>query len=113
NNHSVSLFIKIGFAFFLAVVWVPFSKGQPAAPVLAQPPTLSRAPAVAPNLPPQNVNRPQFSAPKQPVSQSSVQRGVEKTNQPEQTTIVRIYRGRGYFDAALAEQLKPILARDF
>jgi hypothetical protein len=109
----VSLIIKIGFAFLFAVVWVPFSKGQAAAPVLAQPPVLSRGPAIAPAPSQQTAVRPQLSTAKQASPQPVAQRAVEKPNQPEVTTIVRIYRGQGYFDASLAERLKPILAKDF
>jgi hypothetical protein len=32
---------------------------------------------------------------------------------PEQTKIVKIFRGQGYFDSALADRLKPILVKDF
>ena len=33
--------------------------------------------------------------------------------QADQTKVVRIYSGAGYFDGALAEQLRPILAKAF
>jgi hypothetical protein len=33
--------------------------------------------------------------------------------QPDQTKVVRIYGGAGYFDNALAEKLRPMLAKAF
>jgi hypothetical protein len=109
----VNVFIKVGFAFLFGVVFVPFSNGQATAPVLARPPVLNRPPGFSSTPNPQNARRPQLSTAKQASPQTSLQRGVEKPNQPEETTIVRVYRGQGYFDASLAERLKPILARDF
>ena len=35
------------------------------------------------------------------------------SQQPDQTKIVRIYGGAGYFDAALAEKLRAMLAKTF
>jgi hypothetical protein len=53
--------------------------------------------AVKPNRPPQS-----------PASQTNA-----SAQQPNKTKIVRIYGGAGYFDNALAEKLRPMLAKAF
>jgi hypothetical protein len=53
--------------------------------------------AVKPSRPPQT-----------PISQTNA-----AAQQPDQTKIVRIYGGAGYFDNALAEKLRPMLAKAF
>jgi hypothetical protein len=52
--------------------------------------------AVKPSRPPQT-----------PISQTNA------AKQPDQTKVVRIYGGAGYFDNALAEKLRPMLAKAF
>jgi hypothetical protein len=42
-----------------------------------------------------------------------VRSGSNQTaKEPEQTKIAQIYRGDGYFDAALAEKLRPMLTKN-
>jgi hypothetical protein len=53
--------------------------------------------AVKPSRPPQT-----------PTSQTNA-----ATQQHDQTKVVRIYGGEGYFDNALAEKLRPMLAKAF
>ena len=37
----------------------------------------------------------------------------QTTKEPEQTKVVRIYRGEGYFEPSLADRLRPVLAKAF
>jgi hypothetical protein len=68
------------------------------APVAALPASyVAHNTAVKPSRPPQT-----------PTSQTNA-----AAQQPDQTKVVRIYGGAGYFDNALAEKLRPMLAKAF
>jgi hypothetical protein len=65
-------------------------------------------------LPSSNVAHNTGVGPSRPAPPPFRQSMAEVTSQqPDQTKVVRIYGGAGYFDAALAEKLRPILARTF
>ena len=68
------------------------------APVAALPASyVAHNTAVKPSRPPQT-----------PINQTNA-----AAKQPDQTKVVRIYGGAGYFDNALAEELRPMLAKAF
>ena len=89
----------------------------PQALVPAQPPALPQAPGF---VPPASASasatpRPRAGAKTLPVTQPRpMTPGLNETaKQPEPTKIARIFRGKGFFDEALAERLKPMLAKTF
>jgi hypothetical protein len=112
------LFVVSFFIAFVAIS-VPLANGQAAAPVVAQQPVLNRPPGLGKNaLAAQSANRVvatgQSSVSKPALAQANVQRVPgQAVKDPEQTKIVRIYRGSGYFDSSLADRLRPILTKDF
>lgn len=92
--------------------------GQPVVPqslVPAQPPALPQAPGFVPSASASSTPRPRAGARTLHVTQPRpMGPGASETaKQPEQTKIARIYRGTGSFDEALAEKLKPMLAKTF
>jgi hypothetical protein len=84
--------------------------------VPAQPPVLAQPPGFIPHALPANASTPRPQA-RAKTSSQLAHPNVQGTNQtakpPEQTKVAQIYRGQGYFDAALAEKLRPMLAKTF
>jgi hypothetical protein len=83
--------------------------------VPAQPPALPQAPGFVPSASVSATPRLRAGAKTLPVTQPRpMATGTSETaKQPEQTKLARIYRGTGNFDEALAEKLKPMLAKTF
>jgi hypothetical protein len=81
-------------------------------PVLAQPPGyMSRgSPSATPNPRSQAGAKP---AALNPPARQTVPGTKGTAKEPEQMKIVRVYRGEGYFDMALAEKLQPLLAKAY
>jgi hypothetical protein len=91
---------------------VPQSLVPAQPPALAQPPGyMSRgSPPATPN--PRSQAGAKTAAVNQPARQ--IVPGTKATaKEPEQMKIVRVYRGEGYFDLALAEKLQPLLAKAY
>ncbi|MGA8481609.1 MAG: hypothetical protein WB696_26890 [Chthoniobacterales bacterium] len=85
----------------------------PQALVPAQPPALPQAPGFVPSASASATPRPQVRA-KIPVAAQPAGPIVPGTaKEPESTKVARIFRGTGSFDEALAERLKPMLAKTF
>jgi hypothetical protein len=88
----------------------------PQALVPAQPPLLPLPPGFVKRAPSSDtaVSQPQAGSKTITANQAS-RTNASKTNgtvpEPEQTRVAQVYRGAGYFDAALAEKLKPMLAK--
>jgi hypothetical protein len=81
-------------------------------PISAQPPGFIRSasPSVTPIPRPQaGVKTSALNQPARPIAPGT--NGTVKS--PEQMKVVGIYRGEGYFDAGLAEKLRPMLAKAF
>jgi hypothetical protein len=72
---------------------------------------------MSPRLPSTAVTQPSpVAAPKPSATQTArpIVAGPSKAaKEPEQMKVVRLYRGEGYFDAELAEKLRPTLAKAF
>lgn len=85
----------------------------PQALVPAQPPALPQAPGFVPSASTSAIRRPQARAKTPAVTQPTgpIVQGTAK--EPESTKVARIFRGTGSFDEALAERLKPMLAKTF
>jgi hypothetical protein len=73
--------------------------------------------AISPRLPSTVVTQPSpVAAAKPSVTPQGRQNVVSRskaTKEPEQMKIVGLYRGQGFFDAALAEKLRPVLVKAF
>ena len=54
-----------------------------------------------------------LAPPPSPIISSPGVVAPENANKPGTTKLVRIYNGAGYFDGALAERLRPMLAKAF
>jgi hypothetical protein len=85
--------------------------------VPAQPPSLPQPPGFLPASP---TNKPATQSEvhaKKPGANQPVQQATAGANQtakePERTKVARVYPGNGSFDAALAEKLRPMLAKAF
>jgi len=100
--------IALAFAFFLGfgslgVQWAA-AQNAPQAPISPRLPstvTAQSSPAAVP--------KPRATqTPRPTVAVSS-----RAAKEPEQMKVVRLYRGEGYFDAALAEKLRPTLTKAF
>jgi hypothetical protein len=127
--------IALAFAFFLGfgsfgIRWaaaqeqgVPLQRAKPGysvpqslvpaqPPALAQPPGyMSRASASAtPNARSQPGAK---TAAVNPPARQTVSGTKGTAKEPEQMKIVRVYHGEGYFDVALAEKLRPLLAKAY
>jgi hypothetical protein len=76
------------------------------------PSTPSVSPAPAPALPASYVAHNTAVKPSRPPQTPTSQTNAA-AQQPDKTKIVRIYGGAGYFDNALAEKLRPMLAKAF
>ena len=74
-------------------------------------------PPISPRLPSTTVVRSSpVAAPKPSATQAkrpTVAVSSRAAKEPEQMKVVRLYRGEGYFDAGLAEKLRPALAKAF
>ena len=92
----------------------PGQKVVPQSLVPAQPPALPQAPGFVPSES-ASATQPQAASKKLPVTQQRANApGMNETaKEPEPTKVARIYHGAGYFDAALAERLRPMLAKTF
>ena len=91
-------------------------KVVPQALVPAQPPLLPLPPGFVKRAPSSDTAGSQPQAGSQTITANQAPRAnASKTNgtapEPEQTKVAQVYRGAGYFDAALAEKLKPMLAK--
>ena len=83
------------------------------APVAARPPVPAQMPrtTTVPTSTPQAANKP--ATPSRSVQPAASGKSANRTAQePVQTKLVRIYRGDGYFDIALAEKLRPMLTKN-
>lgn len=84
----------------------------------AQPPALPQAPGFLPQASSSAAptTKPQ-GHPKTPSAAQQAHQVVagttETPKQPEQTKLTRVYRGTGSFDEAMAEKLRPMLAKTF
>jgi hypothetical protein len=91
--------------------------GQPFVPqalVPAQPPSPAQPPGFVPMASSAPTPQPTAGAKKSAAAQPAVLPGTNETaKEPEQTKVARIYSGTGYFDAGLAEKLRPMLAKTF
>jgi len=78
--------------------------------------TAPQAP-ITPQLPSSPVAQPSPTAFVKPISPRRIAPTTPKlkdtADEPEQVKIIRQYRGAGYFDAALAEKLRPMLTKAF
>jgi hypothetical protein len=86
---------------------------QAAGPVIPQAPAHAQMPVpkTVPASPPQVANKP--ATPSRSVQPAITGNPSNQTaKEPVQTKIVRIYRGDGYFDVALAEKLGPVLSKN-
>ena len=99
------------FVLSLAFGWVGvgLTTAQTAPSVAAQAPAVARFTSAATSPPHVAANPP---APAQPVSPKP-SGSNQATQEPQQTKVARIYRGEGYFDASLADRLRPVLAKTF
>jgi hypothetical protein len=100
--------IALTFAFCLGFgsFGVPWAAAQNA----PQAPISPRLPSTAvPKPSPAAVAKPSATQAKRPTVAVSSRAAKE----PEQMKVVRLYRGAGYFDAGLAEKLRPALAKAF
>jgi hypothetical protein len=87
--------VALMFVLFLPFGWIGVRQtAAQAAPTLTSPPHVA---AKTPALP----VRPALSG------------SSETMKVPEQTKVVRIYRGEGYFEPSLADRLRPVLAKTF
>jgi len=72
---------------------------------------------ISPRLPSTVVARSSPVAAPKPSATQATRPTVRVSNQaakePEQMKVVRLYRGEGYFDAGLAEKLRPTLTKAF
>jgi hypothetical protein len=100
--------IALTFAFCLgfASLGVPWAAAQnaPQAPISPRLPSTAVArtsPVTAPKPTPTQATRP------------TVRGSSQAAKEPEQMKVVRLYRGEGYFDAGLAEKLRPTLTKAF
>ena len=88
----------------------------PQALIPAQPPLLPLPPGFVTRTPSSDarVSQPQASSKTITANQAS-RANASRMNgtvpELEQTKVAQVYRGAGYFDAALAEKLKPMLAK--
>jgi hypothetical protein len=84
----------------------------PQARIPAQPPVAARPPGlIPPASSSQAANKP--ATPSRSVQPAASGKSANRTaQQAVQTKIVQIYRGDGYFDAALAEKLRPVFAKN-
>jgi hypothetical protein len=84
--------------------------------VPAQPPVLAQPPGFVPHALPATASNPRTQGgaktPAQP-AHPNVLETTQAAKPPEQAKVAQIYRGQGYFDAALAEKLRPMLAKTF
>jgi hypothetical protein len=89
--------VALMFVLFLAFGWIGVGRtAAQAAPLSTSPPHVAaKTPAAA--------------GPVRPTLSGSNQ----STKAPEQTKVVRIYRGEGYFEPSLADRLRPALAKTF
>jgi len=111
NVHTVNrlaLLFAFCFAFgSLGVQWAAAQVAQPSAP---QAPISPRLPStVIPHSSPVAAPKPSATRTVRPTVRGSSQVAKE----PEQMKVVRLYRGEGYFDAGLAEKLRPTLTKAF
>jgi hypothetical protein len=128
NMKRIGLMLVAGLAFAsfglhlaVAQVLVRPQNGQAVVPqslVPAQPPTLAQPPGFVPaGTTSAAANATSETHPKKAAVNQQAPQVVSGTNQaakePEQTKVVRIYNGAGSFDEALAEKLKPMLAKTF
>jgi hypothetical protein len=72
---------------------------------------------ISPRMPSTVVTQPSQAATPKPSVTQPAHRIVADQNkaakEPEQMKVVALYRGQGFFDAALAEKLRPVLAKAF
>jgi hypothetical protein len=106
--------LTLTFLFFVAFGWVGvrLTAAQTAQPVSAQAPVAARLPSTVVT----STSQPHGGA-NMPAPARSVRPNASESNQtakePEQTKVVRTYNGEGYFDASLADRLRPVLAKAF
>jgi len=93
----------------------PGQRVVPQSLVPAQPPALPQAPGFVPPASGSATPQPRAASKKLPVTQARANApGMNETaKEPQSTKVARIYHGAGYFDVALAEKLKPMLAKTF
>jgi hypothetical protein len=102
NRIALSFIFCLGFG-SLGVQWAAaqYAPQQPISPHLGSSVTTphpSPAAAAKPNPTPKR---------------TAVASSNKVAKEPEQMKIVALYRGEGYFDVALAEKLRPVLAKAF
>jgi hypothetical protein len=105
--NRLALLFAFSFAFgSLGVQWAA-AQAQPAAP---------QAP-FSPRLPSTVVASTSSVAVPKPTATQAVRPAVRGSSQaakePEQMKVLRLYRGAGFFDAGLAEKLRPVLTKEF
>jgi len=93
----------------------PGQKVVPQSLVPAQPPALPQAPGFIPSASASATSQSHAASKKLPVTQplTNAAGKNETAKEPESTKVARIFRGTGSFDEALAERLKPMLAKTF
>jgi hypothetical protein len=107
NGHSMN---RLALLFLSCLGFGSLGVGSAAAQYAPQAP-------ISPRLPSAVIARPSpVVAPKPSATQgarSTVAGSNRAAKEPEQMKVVRLYRGEGYFDAGLAEKLRPTLAKAF
>jgi hypothetical protein len=101
NRIVLSFVLCLGFG-SLGIHWAAaqYAPQQPISPRLGSPVTTQPSPVAA-------------AKPNPTPKRTAVVSSNKVAKEPEQMKIVGLYRGQGYFDAALAEQLRPVLAKAF
>jgi hypothetical protein len=101
NRIVLSFVFCLGFG-SLGIHWAAaqYAPQQPISPRLGSPVTTQPSPVAA-------------AKPKTTPVHSTISAAGKAAKEPEQMKIVGLYRGQGCFDAALAEQLRPVLAKAF
>ena len=102
NRLALLFAFCLGFGSF-GVRWAA-AQNAPQAPISPRLPST----VVARSSP---VAAPKPSAPQ--ATRPTVRGSSQAAKEPEQMKVVRLYRGEGYFDAGLAEKLRPALAKAF
>ena len=108
--------ILLWFGLAIGLVGINTGAGQTPTPAPPGAPRAPSFPGAKGEAPAQGAAAPAPPKPRPAVAQKPAVNGVNlkgKESQPEKTKIVAIFHGTGSFDEAMAERLRPVLAKTF